>query len=308
MPEAVRCSPPAGCDATRSIDARSRSSPWRVTSEGRGARWSRSPTRPASRSSPRARGPGVDDHLHRRHRARRCASAGIAVTRCRRGDRLPRDPGRARQDAAPARSTAASSPGATDPTHAAAMAEHGIEPIDLVVVNLYPFEETVGAAAASLRRGCVEQIDIGGPAMIRAAAKNYHDVGVVTAPDAVRRGPRRAAGARRRARRWRCAGASPRRPSAAPPPTTRRSPRCLRQAAATSASAEPDLTLRARSADAALRREPAPAAALYAEPGARRGSLAARAEQLHGKELSFNNLLDLDAALGLVREFDGRRA
>src|SRR5688572_14097277 len=61
--------------------------------------------------------------------------------------------------------------------HAAAMAAHGIRPIDLVVVNLYPFEETVAKGAG--HDDCVENIDIGGPAMIRAAAKNHGDVAVV---------------------------------------------------------------------------------------------------------------------------------
>jgi phosphoribosylaminoimidazolecarboxamide formyltransferase / IMP cyclohydrolase len=63
------------------------------------------------------------------------------------------------------------------PEHQAAMLSHGIQPIDLLVVNLYPFEETV--AAGKLYADCVENIDIGGPAMIRAAAKNHHDVAVV---------------------------------------------------------------------------------------------------------------------------------
>lgn len=64
--------------------------------------------------------------------------------------------------------------------HAAQMAELGIEPIDLVVVNLYPFEETVASGAGQAE--CIEQIDIGGPAMIRAAAKNHESVAVVVAP------------------------------------------------------------------------------------------------------------------------------
>jgi phosphoribosylaminoimidazolecarboxamide formyltransferase/IMP cyclohydrolase len=62
--------------------------------------------------------------------------------------------------------------------HTAAMSQHGIEPIDLLVVNLYPFEKTVSDAKISLREA-IEQIDIGGPAMIRSAAKNFRDVAVV---------------------------------------------------------------------------------------------------------------------------------
>ena len=64
--------------------------------------------------------------------------------------------------------------------HAAQLAEHGIKPFELVVVNLYPFQDTV-ASGASVDE-CVEQIDIGGPAMVRASAKNYANVAVVTSP------------------------------------------------------------------------------------------------------------------------------
>jgi phosphoribosylaminoimidazolecarboxamide formyltransferase / IMP cyclohydrolase len=66
-----------------------------------------------------------------------------------------------------------------DPEHVASMDEHGIEPIDLVVVNLYPFEETIAKDGVSLEEA-VENIDIGGPAMIRSASKNWRDVAVVT--------------------------------------------------------------------------------------------------------------------------------
>lgn len=68
-----------------------------------------------------------------------------------------------------------------NPEHAAAMQEHGIEPIDLVVVNLYPFAETIRHEGVT-REEAIEQIDIGGPAMIRSAAKNAQDVAVVVAP------------------------------------------------------------------------------------------------------------------------------
>lgn len=68
-----------------------------------------------------------------------------------------------------------------DPEHAAAMREHGIEPIDLVVVNLYPFEEVRASGAAYT--AVVENIDIGGPAMVRASAKNHAYVAIVTEPE-----------------------------------------------------------------------------------------------------------------------------
>src|SRR6202043_1958046 len=67
-----------------------------------------------------------------------------------------------------------------NPEHEAAMLAHGIAPIDLLVVNLYPFEATIGKGASFA--DCIENIDIGGPAMIRAAAKNYNDVAVVVDP------------------------------------------------------------------------------------------------------------------------------
>ena len=66
--------------------------------------------------------------------------------------------------------------------HVAAMSAHGIEPIDMVVINLYPFEETIAREGVTLEEA-VEQIDIGGPAMIRSAAKNYRDVAVVVSPN-----------------------------------------------------------------------------------------------------------------------------
>ncbi len=68
-----------------------------------------------------------------------------------------------------------------DPAHVAQMAEHKIAPIDLVAVNLYPFEATVARGAAF--EDCIENIDIGGPAMIRSAAKNHESVAVLTEPE-----------------------------------------------------------------------------------------------------------------------------
>jgi phosphoribosylaminoimidazolecarboxamide formyltransferase/IMP cyclohydrolase len=68
-----------------------------------------------------------------------------------------------------------------DPGHQDQMKRHGIEPIDLIVVNLYPFEETISKAGCTLEEA-IEQIDIGGPAMIRSAAKNFHDVAAVVDP------------------------------------------------------------------------------------------------------------------------------
>src|SRR5271168_5290084 len=68
-----------------------------------------------------------------------------------------------------------------DQSHQRQMLQHGIEPIDLVVVNFYPFEETVARPGVSLD-DAIENIDIGGPTLVRAAAKNYADVAVVVDP------------------------------------------------------------------------------------------------------------------------------
>ena len=94
-----------------------------------------------------------------------------------------------------------------NPEHAAAMDEHGIAPIDLVVVNLYPFEATVRAAPTATT--IIENIDIGGPSMVRSAAKNHAHVAIVTDPadyDGAARRARRATAARRRSTSARARG------------------------------------------------------------------------------------------------------
>src|SRR5271169_6599493 len=68
-----------------------------------------------------------------------------------------------------------------DPKHVATAAEHGIAPIDMVVVNLYAFEKTAAKPGVAFEE-LIENIDIGGPSMIRSAAKNFHDVAIVTSP------------------------------------------------------------------------------------------------------------------------------
>src|ERR1700739_653335 len=70
-----------------------------------------------------------------------------------------------------------------NPAHTAAVAEHGIQPIDMVVVNLYAFEKTAAKPGVAFEE-LIENIDIGGPSMIRSAAKNFHDVAIVTSPSA----------------------------------------------------------------------------------------------------------------------------
>ena len=77
-----------------------------------------------------------------------------------------------------------------DPEHVAAVAEHGIPPIDMVVVNLYAFEKTAAKPGVQSEE-MIENIDIGGPSMLRSAAKNFEDVAVVTSvADTTQRSPR----------------------------------------------------------------------------------------------------------------------
>ncbi len=183
-------------------------------------------------------------------------------------------------------------------TDEATLAEHGIDPIDLVVINLYPFRETIARAGVG-RAECVEQIDIGGPAMIRAAAKNHAWVGIVTRPadyDEVARELRENGG--------------------------QLSEQTLRQLAARafahtaaydSAIANwmqqgsdtlPETVLLAAEKVQDLRygENPHQQAAFY-RTGHAPGTVTA-SRQLQGKELSFNNIADTDAALQCVKQFD----
>jgi phosphoribosylaminoimidazolecarboxamide formyltransferase/IMP cyclohydrolase len=190
-----------------------------------------------------------------------------------------------------------------DAKHSATLAEHKIEPIDLVVVNLYPFEQTL-ARPGSTRDEIIENIDIGGPSMIRAAAKNHDGVAVVTGPDQYRaildemNVKRGAVG--REMREGLAAAAFAR---------TAGYDRAIADYFANAAGVFPDplnLTFTKR---CALRygENPHQPAAFYAEPSFQ-GASVATAKVLNGKELSYNNLLDLDSALNLVREFHGPAA
>jgi len=186
--------------------------------------------------------------------------------------------------------------------HAAAMAAHGIAPIDLLVVNLYPFEATVAKGAPF--DDCIENIDIGGPALIRGAAKNHADVTVVVDADdygAVLSELTAHGGATSLALRRRLAAKAYGRTAA------------YDAAIATwfaDALAEPTPSYRAFAGR--LRQplrygeNPHQQAAFYSEENPRFG--VATAEQLQGRELSYINILDADAAFELVAEFDHARA
>jgi phosphoribosylaminoimidazolecarboxamide formyltransferase/IMP cyclohydrolase len=181
--------------------------------------------------------------------------------------------------------------------HAAEMAEHGIPPIDLVVVNLYPFEATVARGAAF--EECVENVDIGGPAMIRSAAKNHDFVAVVTEPEdyAAVMDEIRAAGGTTLALRRRLAATAYARTAAYDAAISR-------WFAAAVGEEWPKRTSFSGTLRQTLRygENPHQAAAFYATGEDRPGI--ATATQLQGKELSYNNLNDTDAAFELVAEFE----
>lgn len=187
-----------------------------------------------------------------------------------------------------------------NPQHQATLTEHGVAPIDLVVCNLYPFEQTV-ARPGSSHEDVVENIDIGGPSMVRSAAKNYHDVAVVTDP-----GQYAGVLEELRAHRGALTLATRERLAAAAFARTAAYDRAIAAYFAGRAGREllpPVLDLRfERRMPLRYGENPHQQAAFYVEPGAPRGTVAT-AEALHGKELSFNNFLDLDSALNLVREF-----
>jgi phosphoribosylaminoimidazolecarboxamide formyltransferase/IMP cyclohydrolase len=182
------------------------------------------------------------------------------------------------------------------PEHVRQMQEHSIAPIDLVAVNLYPFEATVAAGASY--DDCVENIDIGGPALIRAAAKNHDFVAVLTEPahyDAVL-AELAADGGTSQALRRRLAGDAYAR-------TAAYDAAIAAWFAARQGVAFPDrLTISGRLQQRLRYGEnPHQEAAFYVS-GARPGVATAR--QAQGKELSYNNLNDTDAAFECVAEFE----
>jgi phosphoribosylaminoimidazolecarboxamide formyltransferase / IMP cyclohydrolase len=184
------------------------------------------------------------------------------------------------------------------PAHVEQLARLGVEPFDLLVSNLYPFAETVASGADT--DGCVEQIDIGGPAMVRAAAKNHASVAVVTSPaaypailQALDEGGFTLT--RRRALAARAFADIAEYDVAVAEWTAQR--------------LSPDTDWWPSFAGLALRRSavlrygenPHQRAALYADPAAPAGL--AQAEQLHGKEMSHNNYVDADAAWRAANDF-----
>ena len=196
-----------------------------------------------------------------------------------------------------------------DPDHAEAMRAHRIPPIDLVCVNLYPFEQTAARDGADLR-DAVEQIDIGGPSMIRSAAKNHAYVAVVPSPrfyDKVASAMRANAGATPLALRRQLAAAAFARTAeydaAIADFLSRRFAAADAASAADADAVFPEqLRIRYRKVeDLRYGENPHQRAAVYRDPSAA-GQTVVGAPLLHGKQLSYNNLLDAAAALDLVHD------
>jgi phosphoribosylaminoimidazolecarboxamide formyltransferase / IMP cyclohydrolase len=181
-----------------------------------------------------------------------------------------------------------------DPAHVAELEELEVTPIDLVVVNLYPLSETVASGASD--DDVIEMIDIGGPSMVRAGAKNHQSVAVVVDPADYPRVLEQldtSGGLTLELRRELAATAF------------RHTAAYDAEIAAWFQRDEPFPTQLGlalpRVATLRYGENPHQGAALYARPG--EGGVAA-AEQLHGKELSYNNLLDTDAAWGMAVDLD----
>src|ERR1700685_3338804 len=192
-----------------------------------------------------------------------------------------------------------------DPKHTAAVAEHGIAPIDMVVVNLYAFEKTAANPGVKLEE-LIENIDIGGPSMIRSAAKNFHDVAVVTSPGdygAIADELTKSNGQLSLETKWNLARKAfavtatydsaiastlEQTSLTGPPPDQKAFPPTLR------------LSFR-QTQDLRYGENPHQKAAMYSD-GSDTG--VANALQLQGKELSYNNIVDLQAAWNLAQEFD----
>jgi phosphoribosylaminoimidazolecarboxamide formyltransferase/IMP cyclohydrolase len=188
--------------------------------------------------------------------------------------------------------------------HEAAVKQHGIGPIDLVVVNLYPFEQTVARPGVSLH-DAIENIDIGGPSMLRSAAKNHDSVTVVTDPaDYAEVADQIAAhGATTLDLRRRLTAKVYARTAAYDAAIAAHLSKAFGLAGSKNAGAlPPRLTVDAPLVQPLRYGEnPHQKAALY-------GRFGEFFQQLHGKELSYNNILDLTAAANLIAEFAGEKA
>lgn len=195
--------------------------------------------------------------------------------------------------------------------HRAEIREHGIEPVDMVVVNLYAFEKTAAKPDVAFR-DIIENIDIGGPSMVRSAAKNFQDVAIVTSPDdyeAIAREMESSGGTLSLETKWRLAQkafATTAAYDAAIASTLER----ISSPESDGARSGPAYvegfprTLRLnfqKTFDLRYGENPHQKAALYSDGS---GKGVANGKQLQGKELSYNNIVDLQAAWDLAQEFD----
>jgi len=188
-----------------------------------------------------------------------------------------------------------------NPAHAEALRAHRIRPIDILVVNLYPFEETVARGADFAT--CIENIDIGGPAMIRAAAKNHDDVAVLTDTDdyaALLAELAQHSGMTTLTLRRKLAAKAFARTAAYDAAIANWFANQLKDIAPEFRTMGGRLIERLRYGE-----NPHQAAAFYRTPDMRFGVATAR--QAQGKQLSYNNINDTDAAYECVAEFDAAR-
>jgi phosphoribosylaminoimidazolecarboxamide formyltransferase / IMP cyclohydrolase len=193
-----------------------------------------------------------------------------------------------------------------DPKHVAALAEHGIAPLDIVVVNLYAFEKTAAKPGVAFEE-LIENIDIGGPSMIRSAAKNFQDVAIVTSPsdyDLIADELSRSGGTLSHETKWRLAQKAFA-TTAAYDSAIATTLECISpdKVEVSESSSFPN-TLRFqfhKTLDLRYGENPHQKAAMYSDGS---GVGVANAHQLQGKELSYNNIVDLQAAWDLAQEFD----
>jgi phosphoribosylaminoimidazolecarboxamide formyltransferase/IMP cyclohydrolase len=200
-----------------------------------------------------------------------------------------------------------------NPAHRSAVAEHGIAPIDMVVVNLYAFEKTAAKPGVAFEE-LIENIDIGGPSMIRSAAKNFHDVAIVTSPadyDAIADELAGSGGALSLDTKWnlaRRAFATTAAYDSAIASTLERVSVNGNLHLQTPSQADEQFpqTLRLtfqKALDLRYGENPHQKAAMYSDGS---GAGVANTRQLQGKELSYNNIVDLQAAWDLAQEFNGQ--
>ncbi len=193
-----------------------------------------------------------------------------------------------------------------DPEHVAAVAEHEIPAIDMVVVNLYAFEKTAAKPGVKFEE-IIENIDIGGPSMLRSAAKNFEDVAVVSRVAdyaAIAEELRANGGALSGKTRWRLARAAFATTAAYDAGIASTLESLRNEPGSVEHSAELPETLRVSAVRKTVLRygeNPHQKAAVYVDGS---GLGIAGAEQLGGKELSYNNLVDLDACWALTSEFE----